>query len=106
MNFEKMLKFLCVSASRAESIGILLVEINSLVAKLFLAVFYTQLIPGRSASVKYGTLSIISLFSARRPESNDMLTVKIGPTVKRLFEVEYFHENFPLAPLERNFEKI
>jgi hypothetical protein len=100
MNFEKFLKFLCVSACRAESIGILFVEIGSLVEKLFLGVFFTKSIPGCSPSVKFGTFLNIRLFSPCQPESIGMLIVKIGRTVKKLFKRGFFHENCSLAPLE------
>jgi hypothetical protein len=43
-------------------------------------------------------------FSAGQPESIDMLIVKIGRTVEKLFKEGFFHENSPLAPIEWNFD--
>jgi hypothetical protein len=73
--------------------------------KDFLGTFHKN-IPGRSSSVIFGTVLIIPRFSPCRPESIGMLIVKIGRTVKTLFNGVFWHESYPLAPLEWNFENF
>jgi hypothetical protein len=62
MNFDKFLQFLCVSACRAESIGILFVKIGTIVEKLFGRYSFTRRCP-IAPCVKFGTFLIIPHFA-------------------------------------------
>jgi hypothetical protein len=82
------------------------VEIGSLVEKLLLSVNFHQKVPGCSPSVKLGTFRLSHIFALVdlnrsvyvdcKNRSNDCKDILVG----------IFHENFPLAPLEWNFENV
>jgi hypothetical protein len=84
------LKFLGVSACRAELIGTMFVIIGSLVENSFLGVFFYQTIPGCTLSVKFGTFLITPNFSVGRHESIGMLIVKIGRAIGKLLLRVFF----------------
>jgi hypothetical protein len=119
-NFEKFLKFLCVSACRAESIGILFVKICSLVKKLFWGYFSQKVSPCCSPSVKFGTFLNIRLLPSlstwtywyvdSKNRSNGwkviqegILFTRIAPLLPRMKFWEFWWFHFvPLVLLNRS----
>ena len=95
----------CVSACRAELIGILLVKIGWLVKKLFLGYLSQEV---SLVALLAGNLEIHLIFNyfPCQSESIDMLPVKIGETVKKNFKRGLFGEICSLAPLDWNFWKF
>ena len=95
----------CVSACRAELIGILLVKIGWVVKKLFLG-YLSQEVCLIALLAWNLEIHLIFNYFPCQSESIGMLLVKIGETVKKCFKRGLFGKICSLALLDWNFEKF